>query len=66
MNKSTYRLYRRFSVFRHLQATRVAVLLACAGARRKRPRWVMSALELERLRKALRTMRKEGKDVVED
>jgi len=66
MNKSTYRLYRRFTAFRHLQAVRVAVLLARAGARRKRPRWAMPALEAERLRKTLRKMRKEGENVVED
>jgi len=66
MNKSTYRLYRRFSAFRRLQATRAAVLLARAGAVRRRGRWVMSALEAERLRKTLRKMRKEGENVVED
>ena len=66
MNKSTYRLYRRFTAFRHLQAVRVAVLLARAGARRKRPRWAMPALEAERLRKTLRKMRTEGETVVED
>ena len=65
MHRSTYRLYRRFPAFRRLQAVRVAVLLACAGAIRKRPRWVMPALEAERMRKALLNMKKEGADVVE-
>jgi len=66
MNKSMYRLYRRFAAFRRLQAVRVAVLLARAGARRKRPRWVMPPLEAERLRKTLLKMKKEGENVVED
>jgi hypothetical protein len=66
MNKSMYRLYRRFTAFRCLQAVRDAVLPACAGATRKRPRWVMPAPEAERLRKTLRKMRKEGENVVED
>jgi len=66
MNKSMYRLYRKFTAFRRLQAVRIAVLLARAGARRKRPRWVMPVPEAERLRKTLRKMRKEGENVVED
>jgi hypothetical protein len=66
MNRSTCRLYRKFAAFRRLQAVRVAVLLARAGAVRKRPRWAMPALEAERLRKALLKMKKEGNNVVED